>query len=102
MAKENKESGLLLKHSGIHGYENIRMRSLGLREASKDSEGYYIKADGENEDGNLDQIYLYLRGSDVVDVIQGWINSIRENGTDFEKWLLHDALQSSTPEEGSV
>ncbi len=63
-----------------------------LREAGFDYEGFYLKVDGDEETGKEEQLYLHLQESQVVDVIEGWIREITNNGSDYGKWLLNDVL----------
>jgi len=90
LTKQDKCSGLLVKHKPSY----IRWRDAGLREASLDIEGYYLKVDGTSEDRNLEQLYLYLSSSDVAVVIASWLKAILEKGSEWAKFNLKEELQS--------
>jgi len=81
---EKNQSGILLKHKP----DFIRWKTASLREAGKDSDGYYLKIDGLNENGETEQLYVMFLGMDVVDVILQWKKIVEEQGGDYEKWKL--------------
>ena len=95
MEKRNieMESGLLVKHIKNNKPDFVRWKDAGLREASIDEEGFFIKVDGTIADGKrMEQLYLYLNIHNVTDVISGWKKAIRENGSELANFLLDEAL----------
>jgi len=46
----------------------------GLREASKDVEGFYLKVDGRTEKGTIEQLFLFLDEFDARQVLEEWAN----------------------------
>ena len=55
-----------------------RWKQAMLREASKDAEGYYLKVDGTNEKGQVEQLYLFLSEFDVKRVIRSWTIAVAQ------------------------
>ena len=55
-----------------------RWKQAMLREASRDVEGYYLKVDGTNEKGEVEQLYLFLSELDVRQVIESWALAMRK------------------------
>lgn len=90
LTKQDKNSGLLVKHRPNF----VRWKSAGLREASLDSEGYYLKVDGTSEDERVEQLYLFLSSSDVASVIAGWAKFILDKGSEWARFCLESELGS--------
>lgn len=91
LTRQDKNSGLLVKH-----YPNfVRWKGASLREAWLDFEGYYLKVDGELEDeGTMEQLYLFLSSSDIALAIAGWIKAILSEGSEWAKFCLGSELSS--------
>lgn len=89
--RQDRVSGLLVKH---HPHF-VRWKSAGLREASLDFEGYYLKVDGESESEKIEQLYLHLTSMDVAMVIVSWAKEILENGSKWAKFNLEIELAES-------
>lgn len=49
-----------------------RWVQAGLREAGKDSEGYYLKVDGKTDRGEVEQLFLFLNEFDVRTILEEW------------------------------
>ena len=62
-----------------------RWKQALLREASKDVEGYFIKVDGINENGEREQIYLFFNKFDVRRIIISWAEELRKSEMENSK-----------------
>lgn len=93
MTEERFQTGLLLKRGPRVGH--VRWQSASLREAGIDSEGYYLKVDGCNEEGETDQLYLMLSEVDVTLVIAQWKKIVEEQGSPFARYHLRSALKEA-------
>ena len=86
---EQNQTGLLLKRKP----EFIRWDAASLREAGYDSEGYYLKVDGGEQNGEPEQLYLMLNSMDVVQVIEQWKKIIETGNDNYAKYLLKQVMK---------